>query len=73
MLLADRPRAEQAIGQWGPGHLSESVVTQTLLITFVAHREAAKREVKHIRLKKLKKKSRLKYEMLNFCKPWCTY
>lgn len=47
MLLADRPTAEQTIGRWRPGHLSERVVTQTLLRTLVAHREAAEPQVKH--------------------------
>lgn len=57
MPLADRPAAEQTIGRWSPGHLSERVVTQTLLITLVAHHEAAKRHVKHTLLKKNQKKT----------------
>lgn len=60
MLLADRATVEQTIGWWSPRHLSEHVVTQTLLITFVA---AAKREVKYIPLKKIK----IQKKMLNFC------
>lgn len=69
MLLADRLTAAQTIGQWRPGHLSERVVTQTLLRTFVAHHEAAKREVKHILLKKKKRKIQAEIWNAEFLQP----